>query len=215
MPLVRLGHRRAPSGRGTVYSFVVNHYPQVPAFDYPLVVALVELEEGTRLVANVPASPRDDRHRHAGGAYFEDFDDDLTLPVFRRLPSRPTTTRRGGPDGLHLQRRAAAVREAVEGVFAGLVTPSGSRRSRPPRSGSTGLWAELARPTAGLAVPERYGGGGLRNGRAGLVLEGQGAVVAPVPLWATLVLGALPIAEFGSEDLRDGCCPAWPPGTPC
>ena len=41
------------SGRGTIYSFVVNHYPQVPAFDYPLVVALVELEEGTRLVANV------------------------------------------------------------------------------------------------------------------------------------------------------------------
>ena len=32
---------------------MVNHYPQVPAFDYPLVVALVELEEGTRLVANV------------------------------------------------------------------------------------------------------------------------------------------------------------------
>jgi len=24
------------SGRGTVYSYVVNHYPQVPAFDYPL-----------------------------------------------------------------------------------------------------------------------------------------------------------------------------------
>ena len=41
------------SGRGTVYSYVVNHYPQVPAFDYPLVVALIELEEGTRLVANV------------------------------------------------------------------------------------------------------------------------------------------------------------------
>ncbi|HEX4220711.1 MAG TPA: bifunctional MaoC family dehydratase N-terminal/OB-fold nucleic acid binding domain-containing protein, partial [Acidimicrobiales bacterium] len=41
------------SGRGTIYSFVVNHYPQVPAFDYPLIVALIELEEGTRLVANV------------------------------------------------------------------------------------------------------------------------------------------------------------------
>ncbi len=34
----------AASGRGTVYSFVVNHYPQVPAFDYPLIVALVEIE---------------------------------------------------------------------------------------------------------------------------------------------------------------------------
>jgi len=41
------------SGRGTVYSFVVNHYPQVPAFDYPLAVGLIELEVGRRLVANV------------------------------------------------------------------------------------------------------------------------------------------------------------------
>ncbi len=47
------GTRSIASGRGTVYSYVVNHYPQVPAFDYPLVVALIELEEGTRLVANV------------------------------------------------------------------------------------------------------------------------------------------------------------------
>ena len=31
-----------------------------------------------------------------------------------------------------------------------------------------------------------------------LLLEAQGNVVAPVPLWATLVLGALPIAHFGS-----------------
>ena len=30
------GTRVEASGRGTVYSFVVNHYPQVPAFDYPL-----------------------------------------------------------------------------------------------------------------------------------------------------------------------------------
>lgn len=39
------------SGRGTVHSFVVSHYPQHPAFSYPLAVVLVDLEEGTRLVA--------------------------------------------------------------------------------------------------------------------------------------------------------------------
>jgi uncharacterized OB-fold protein/acyl dehydratase len=76
------------SGRGTVYSFVVNHYPQVPAFDYPLVIALVELEEGTRLVANVVGITPD---TVAIGmpvvAGFEDFDDDLTLPVFRPAPA--------------------------------------------------------------------------------------------------------------------------------
>ena len=32
------------SGRGTVYSYTVVHYPQVPGFRYPVVTALVELE---------------------------------------------------------------------------------------------------------------------------------------------------------------------------
>lgn len=41
------------SGRGTVYSFVVMHYPEVPPFDYPNPIALVELEEGTRIVAQL------------------------------------------------------------------------------------------------------------------------------------------------------------------
>src|SRR6202035_5252364 len=41
------------SGRGTLYSYVVVHYPQVAAFEYPLPIGLVELEEGTRLVANL------------------------------------------------------------------------------------------------------------------------------------------------------------------
>ena len=40
-----------------------------------------------------------------------------------------------------------------------------------------------------------------------LLLEAQGAVVAPVPLWATLVLGALPVAEFGSDGLRAALLP--------
>ncbi len=71
------------SGRGTVYSFVVNHYPQVPAFDYPLVVALIELEEGTRLVANVKdIAPEVMAIGMPVVATFEAFDDDLTLPVF-------------------------------------------------------------------------------------------------------------------------------------
>ena len=36
------------SGRGTVYSYTVVHYPQVPGFRYPLVTALVELEPTDR-----------------------------------------------------------------------------------------------------------------------------------------------------------------------
>ena len=45
------------SGTGTVYSYVVNHYPQVPAFDYPLPIGLIELAEGTRLVAQIVECP--------------------------------------------------------------------------------------------------------------------------------------------------------------
>jgi uncharacterized OB-fold protein/acyl dehydratase len=71
------------SGRGTIFSFTVNHYPQVPAFDYPLVVALVELEEGTRLIANVSGITPETVHIGMPVEVgFEDFDDDLSLPVF-------------------------------------------------------------------------------------------------------------------------------------
>jgi uncharacterized OB-fold protein len=76
------------SGRGTVYSFVVNHYPQVPAFDYPLAVGLIELEEGTRLVANVIAvEPSDIQIGMPVEVEWVDHDRDLSLPAFR--PSRP------------------------------------------------------------------------------------------------------------------------------
>jgi uncharacterized OB-fold protein/acyl dehydratase len=72
------------SGRATVYSYVVNHYPQVPSFDYPLVVALVELEEGTRLVANLSdIAPSEVSIGLPVVAHFEAFDEELTLPVFR------------------------------------------------------------------------------------------------------------------------------------
>ena len=41
------------SGRGHVYSFVVHHHPPVHGFEVPFTVALVELEEGTRIVGNL------------------------------------------------------------------------------------------------------------------------------------------------------------------
>jgi uncharacterized OB-fold protein len=54
------------SGLGTLYSFTVVHHPQAPAFDYPLVVGLVELEalpgspHPVRIVANVVDCARDE-----------------------------------------------------------------------------------------------------------------------------------------------------------
>jgi uncharacterized protein len=41
------------SGRGIVYSFAVLHHPQNPVFEYPVVAALIDLEEGVRLMSNL------------------------------------------------------------------------------------------------------------------------------------------------------------------
>ena len=71
------------SGRGTVYSYVVVHYPQVPAFEYPLPIGLIELEEGTRVVANLGGVALDAIEiGMAVRAEFVDHDEELSLPVF-------------------------------------------------------------------------------------------------------------------------------------
>jgi acyl-CoA dehydrogenase len=65
------------------------------------------------------------------------------------------------------------------------------------------LWSELAKANLlGLAIPDEHGGSGLGLTELCLVLEQQGRAVAPVPLWATTVLGALPITRFGTPDQR-------------
>jgi uncharacterized protein len=74
------------SGRGTVYSFVVMHYPEVPPFEYPNPVALIELEEGTRLVAQlVGVKPEEVTIGQAVQVEFNTFDGDTVLPQFRPL----------------------------------------------------------------------------------------------------------------------------------
>lgn len=67
------------SGRGRVFSFLVHHAPQLPGKELPATLALVELEEGVRMVGEVLAG----RERIEIGApvqvVFETIDDDLTL----------------------------------------------------------------------------------------------------------------------------------------
>ena len=72
----------ASSGRGTLYSYVVVHYPQVAAFEYPLPIGLVELEEGTRVVANLGVEHDDLAVGMPLRAEFVDHDDELSLPLF-------------------------------------------------------------------------------------------------------------------------------------
>ena len=72
------------AGRGAVYSYVVNHYPQVPAFDYPLLVAVIALDEGTRLVSNlIGVEPEDVTVGMRVACEMVAVDDELTLPQFR------------------------------------------------------------------------------------------------------------------------------------
>jgi len=73
------------SGRGTIYSFVVMHYPEVPPFDHPNPIALIELQEGTRLISQlVGVKPGDVKIGDAVQVEFNTFNDgELTLPQFR------------------------------------------------------------------------------------------------------------------------------------
>ena len=44
---------RVASGKGTVFSFVVHHAPKVPGRTLPFVIALVELDEGVRMLGEL------------------------------------------------------------------------------------------------------------------------------------------------------------------
>jgi uncharacterized OB-fold protein len=72
------------SGRGTVYSYVVHRHPPVPGKALPILLVLVELEEGVRMVGELLDSAPD---AVTIGAPVEvawvSVDDDLTIPAWR------------------------------------------------------------------------------------------------------------------------------------
>lgn len=71
------------AGRGTVFSVIVPRYPELPGFAYPYVVALVELDEGVRVVANVRgAAPEAVTIGAPVELFFEDHGE-FRLPQFR------------------------------------------------------------------------------------------------------------------------------------
>jgi alkylation response protein AidB-like acyl-CoA dehydrogenase len=71
------------------------------------------------------------------------------------------------------------------------------------------LWQTLAgQGLLGVAIPEAAGGTGLGLTELCMILEEQGRRVAPIPLFASLVLGGLPIAEFGSAQQQQRYLPA-------
>jgi uncharacterized OB-fold protein len=71
------------AGTGTVYSYALLHHPQHPAFSYPVIAALVDLDEGVRLVSNlVHVDPVDVRIGMRVHALFEAVADGMAVPVF-------------------------------------------------------------------------------------------------------------------------------------
>ena len=72
------------SGKGIVYSYVVVHKPEVPGYEYPLAVGLIELEEGTRIVSNIIGiDPKDVEIGMAVEVSIEAVDDEMNLPLFK------------------------------------------------------------------------------------------------------------------------------------
>jgi 3-oxo-4,17-pregnadiene-20-carboxyl-CoA hydratase alpha subunit len=70
-------------GAGSVYSYTVLHHPPVPGYPYPLAVGLVELDEGTRIVANVvDCEPSEVYVGMRVQARVEPVDEQMKLPLF-------------------------------------------------------------------------------------------------------------------------------------
>jgi uncharacterized OB-fold protein len=72
------------TGRGAVYSYTVLHHPKFPGFEYPIPCALVELDDGIRIVSNVVGCPPEDiRIGMRVVLSIEKVDAELALPLFR------------------------------------------------------------------------------------------------------------------------------------
>ena len=73
------------SGKARLLSYVINHLPS-PGFESPFAIAIVELEEGPRLMSNIldcEQTPEALQLDMPLEVTFEKLSDDITLPQFR------------------------------------------------------------------------------------------------------------------------------------
>lgn len=78
----------AASGRASLHSYVISHR-SVPGFDAPYAIAVVELEEGPRMMTNIvhcPQTPQALILDMPLQVSFETFSDTITLPLFAPEP---------------------------------------------------------------------------------------------------------------------------------
>ena len=77
------------SGRGTVHTFTVIHQMHAQPFkdELPYVVAMVDLEEGVRMMGNVTGCDPDDVHIGMPvEVYFEEAEEGTGVPFWRPAP---------------------------------------------------------------------------------------------------------------------------------
>jgi len=71
------------AGSGVVYSYSILHHPQHPSFEYPVIAALIDLDEGVRILSNlVGIPPEDARIGMPVQVRFEPTRGDMAVPVF-------------------------------------------------------------------------------------------------------------------------------------
>jgi uncharacterized protein len=80
------------SGRGVLHAFTIVHQNRAPGFadEVPYVVAMVELDEGPRMMTNLIDVVADPEHVRIGmpvEVVYEDVTDDVTIPKFRPVQS--------------------------------------------------------------------------------------------------------------------------------
>lgn len=74
------------SGRATLYSYVINHRPRPDFGDQPHSIAVVELEEGPRMMTNIVGCPQTPEALVLDmplEVTFEQVSDEITLPKFK------------------------------------------------------------------------------------------------------------------------------------
>ncbi|MCU1428478.1 MAG: hypothetical protein JWL83_2478 [Actinomycetia bacterium] len=81
-----LGYEPAElAGTGSIYSYTILHHPQHPAFSYPVIAVLVDLDEGVRVLSNlVGVAPDAVRIGTRVRVTFETTADDMAVPVFEQ-----------------------------------------------------------------------------------------------------------------------------------
>lgn len=79
------------SGRGRLYSYVIHHRP-TPGFTPPYAIAIVELDEGPRMMSNIVETAQTPEALQLDmplEVVFERMNDSISLPMFRPLDRRP------------------------------------------------------------------------------------------------------------------------------